>query len=352
MLVTGGLGFVGSHVCVALAEAGYDIVALDNLANARLSVLARLREIAGRRISFVRADVRDGRALAQVFRRRPVAAVLHFAGLKAVHESVAQPLEYYDTNVGGTLTLLRAMRQHDVRRLVFSSSCTVYGAPESLPLTETHPLRPANPYGRTKMIAEGLIADCAAAWPELKYALLRYFNPVGAHPSGRIGEDPLGVPNNLFPYIAQVAVGRRAKLNVWGGDYDTQDGTGVRDYIHVMDLAAGHVAALARLESQPESFTVNLGTGRGYSVLEVVKTFERVCGRPIPYEIRERRAGDLAQSWADATLAERLLGWRARYGLEDMCRDAWRWQSLNPDGYPERPVSAAETRRRRSRRRS
>ncbi|MDW8468734.1 MAG: UDP-glucose 4-epimerase GalE [Burkholderiales bacterium] len=269
-----------------------------------------------------------------------------------MHESVAQPLEYYDTNVGGTLTLLRAMRQHDVRRLVFSSSCTVYGAPESLPLTETHPLRPANPYGRTKMIAEGLIADCAAAWPELKYALLRYFNPVGAHPSGRIGEDPLGVPNNLFPYIAQVAVGRRPKLNVWGGDYDTQDGTGVRDYIHVMDLAAGHVAALARLESQPESFTVNLGTGRGYSVLEVVKTFERVCGRPIPYEIRERRAGDLAQSWADATLAERLLGWRARYGLEDMCRDAWRWQSLNPDGYPERPVSAAETRRRRSRRRS
>ena len=335
VLVTGGLGYIGSHTCVALAAAGHAVVIVDNLCNSRPAALDRLRALAGREIAFHRADVRDAAALGEVFGRHRIEAVLHFAGLKAVGESVAHPLAYYDTNVGGTVTLLQAMQRRGVRAIVFSSSATVYGEPEFLPYTEAHPLRPANPYGKTKLVVEHVLADRAAADAKFRYACLRYFNPVGAHPSGTIGEDPLGVPNNLFPYVAQVAVGRRPKLRVWGADYDTPDGTGVRDYLHVMDLAAGHVAALRFLLDGKSSLTANLGTGRGHSVLEVLKAFERAAGKPIPHEVKARRPGDIAAYWADASLAARALGWRAKLGLDDMCRDAWRWQSQNPRGYPD-----------------
>jgi UDP-glucose 4-epimerase len=334
ILVTGGLGYIGSHTSVALAEAGYDLLVVDNLSNAHPSVLGRLRELAPRaRIDFERADVRDRAALARVFSARAVDAVVHFAGLKAVGESVERPLAYYDNNVGGSMALLEAMQAHGVRRLVFSSSATVYGEPEQLPLTEAHPLRPASPYGRTKLMIEHIVADHAAAQPDFLHATLRYFNPAGAHPSGRIGEDPRGVPNNLFPAIARVAMGRLPKLNVWGRDYATPDGTGVRDYIHVVDLARGHLAALEYLARCRRSITANLGTGRGYSVLEVVHAFERAAGRRVPLEFAARRAGDVAQCYADASLAERELGWRAERGLDDMCRDASRWQAANPDGF-------------------
>jgi UDP-glucose 4-epimerase len=331
VLVTGGLGYIGSHACVALAEAGYEVLIVDNLAVGKASVLERLRELTGQPLAFQRADVRDRAALQVAM--PGVGAVLHFAGLKAVGESVEKPLLYYDNNVGGTVALLEVMAAHGVRRIVFSSSATVYGEPERLPFTEDHPLRPVNPYGKTKLMVEHLLADQAKADRTFRYAALRYFNPVGAHPSGRIGEDPQGVPNNLFPFLTRVAVGKLPALQIFGRDYDTRDGTGVRDYIHVMDLAQGHVAALQALDAG-QSFTVNLGTGRGYSVLEAVRAFERACGKPIPVKFAPRRPGDIATSFADASRAAAELGWQAVLDLDAMCRDAWRWQSQNPAGYP------------------
>ena len=334
ILVTGGLGYIGSHTCVVLAEAGHELLIVDNLANAKLAVLDRIRGLApGCRIEFERLDVRDRPAMERLLGRRGIDAVVHFAGLKAVGESVEKPVLYYDNNVGGTLALLEAMQAHGVRRLVFSSSATVYGDPERLPLTETHPLRPASPYGRTKLMVEQILADCAAADRQFAFAALRYFNPAGAHASGRIGEDPRGIPNNLFPYIARVATGRLGKLNVWGSDYATPDGTGVRDYLHVMDLARGHLAALEYLAKRDTCITVNLGTGRGYSVLEAVRAFERASRKTIALEMAPRRPGDVAQCYADPALAARELGWRAELDLDAMCRDAWRWQAANPDGF-------------------
>lgn len=336
VLVTGGLGYIGSHTCVELARDGHPLTIVDNLANSKPSVLERIREFApGAGIDFVRADIRDAAALDRVFAAGDIDAVVHFAGLKAVGESAAKPLEYYDNNVGGTITLLLAMARRGVERLVFSSSATVYGEPERLPLAEDHRLQATNPYGRTKLVIEQIIADHAAARPPFHHATLRYFNPIGAHPSGRMGEDPRGVPNNLFPYLTQVAVGRLPRLRIFGGDYATADGTGVRDYIHVVDLATGHLAALNYLHARDRSILVNLGTGRGYSVLEVVKAFESATGRKVPCEIVARRPGDSAASYADTSFATHELGWTAKFDIEDMCRDAWRWQSQNPTGYPD-----------------
>ena len=333
ILLTGGLGYIGSHTCVVLAEAGYELAVVDNLSNSKASVLERIRELApkGAKITLKRADVRDRAALEPLL--KDVKAVIHFAGLKAVGESVEKPLLYYENNVGGTIALLQAMDAQGVRNLIFSSSATVYGEPERLPLTEDHALRPANPYGKSKLMIEHILADKSGSDPDFRYAALRYFNPIGAHASGRIGEDPRGTPNNHFPYIAQVAVDKHPRLRVWGGDYDTRDGTGVRDYIHVMDLARGHLAALDYLEKKRRSITVNLGTGRGYSVLEAVSAFRAASGKSIPVEIHPRRPGDIASCYADASLAQKQLKWRAQLGLDDMCRDAWRWQSQNPDGY-------------------
>jgi UDP-glucose 4-epimerase len=333
VLVTGGLGYIGSHTCVALAEAGYEVLIVDNLSVGKASVLERLRELTDQPIDFQRVDIRDREGLHAVLKSQGVGAVLHFAGLKAVGESVEKPLLYYDNNFGGTVALLEVMAANGVQRIVFSSSATVYGEPERLPFTEDHPLRPVNPYGKTKLMVEHLLADQARADRTFRYAALRYFNPVGAHPSGRIGEDPQGIPNNLFPFLTRVAVGKLPALQIFGRDYDTRDGTGVRDYIHVMDLAQGHVAALQSLDAG-QSFTVNLGTGRGYSVLEAVKAFERACGKPIPVKFVPRRAGDIAASFADASRAAAELGWQAVLDLDAMCRDAWRWQSQNPAGYP------------------
>ena len=335
ILVTGGLGYIGSHTCVDLMRAGYDVTILDNLANSKLAVLERIRSLGGASIEFHRADLRDAQALEAAFSRNPVDAVIHFAGHKAVGESVEKPLEYYDNNVGGTLALLRAMERFSVRRIVFSSSATVYGTPQRLPLKECHPLSAVNPYGRTKQFIESILADIATGVPGFRHATLRYFNPIGAHPSGQIGEDPRGIPNNLFPYVTQVAIGRLKTLRIFGNDYDTPDGTGVRDYIHVMDLAAGHVAALRFLRDRDRSITVNLGTGRGNSVLEVVGAFERVTGISIAREFSARRPGDVASCYADTSFATTALGWRTRLGIEDMCRDAWAWQSANPQGYPD-----------------
>ena len=333
ILVTGGAGYIGSHVCVELLQTGYDVVVLDNLCNSRRDVLGRIARIAGRPVAFHERDVRDEAALRGIFREHAIDAVLHFAGLKAVEESVARPLAYYNNNVGGTLALCAVMSEAGVRRLVFSSSATVYGDPDAVPVREDHPLRPTNPYGHSKAMIETILQDLSRSDPAWKIALLRYFNPVGAHESGLIGEDPGGVPNNLLPFIAQVAVGRREALNVYGNDYPTPDGTGVRDYIHVVDLARGHLAALEKLATSSEVLSVNLGTGRGYSVLEMVEAFRRASGRDIPYRIVARRPGDVAACYADPALAARLLGWRAERGLEEMCRDAWRWQSMNPNGY-------------------
>ncbi len=333
MLVTGGAGYIGSHACVELLQAGHEMVVVDNLCNSSRAVIGRIGRIAGRKVAFHECDVRDAAALRGIFREHAIDAVLHFAGLKAVDESVAQPLRYYENNVGGTLALCRAMAEAGVRQLVFSSSATVYGDPDAVPVREDHPLRPTNPYGRSKSMVETILHDLFCSDPAWKIALLRYFNPVGAHESGLIGEDPGGVPNNLMPYIAQVAVGRREALNVYGNDYPTPDGTGVRDYIHIVDLARGHLAALDKLSTSSEVLTVNLGTGRGYSVLEMVEAFRQVSGREIPCRIVARRSGDVAACYADPGLAARLLGWRAERGLEEMCRDVWRWQSMNPDGY-------------------
>ena len=339
ILVTGGAGYIGSHTCVELLNAGYEVVIVDNLSNSKLEAVRRLEAIAGKPVEFHQVDLLDEPALDAVFRRGPVEAVIHFAGFKAVGESVAQPLRYYHNNVTGTLVLLKVMGDHGVKDLVFSSSCTVYGDPHTVPVTEDFPLSATNPYGRTKLLIEDILRDLCAADPTWNVILLRYFNPVGAHSSGRIGEDPNGIPNNLVPYIAQVAVGRLQKLSVFGGDYPTHDGTGVRDYIHVVDLALGHLHALHALHAlealprQPGIATYNLGTGQGYSVLDVVKAFQRACGREIPYQIVARRPGDIAITYADPTKAVRELGWRAERGLDEMCADVWRWQSGNPNGY-------------------
>lgn len=336
VLVTGGAGYIGSHTCVALLEAGHDVVVVDNLCNSKPAALERVERIAGRKLrGFHRADVRDASALTRVFVEHRVDAVIHFAALKAVGESVAHPLAYYENNVGGLFSLVGAMEAADVRRFVFSSSATVYGDPATVPIREDFPTAPANPYGRTKLMCEEVLRDVGASDPRWQVVLLRYFNPVGAHRSGLIGEDPGGTPNNLMPYVSQVAVGRLPELSVFGGDYPTPDGTGVRDYIHVADLAAGHVAAVERMDALPGVSCLNLGTGRGYSVLEVVRAFERACGRALPCRIVARRPGDVPAYWADPALAREVLGWEARFDLDAMCRDAWRWQSLNPGGYPD-----------------
>jgi UDP-glucose 4-epimerase len=326
ILVTGGTGYIGSHTCVELMQAGREVCIVDSLVNSRASVAARIGRIAGRSVELQTGDVRDRAFLDRVFSNRRYAAVIHFAGLKAVGESVSMPLEYHDVNVGGTLRLLEAMSAHGVERIVFSSSATVYGEPRSLPLVEEHPLAPANPYGRTKLAIEQMLGDMASSRSGFQAVMLRYFNPVGAHQSGLLGEEPAGTPNNLMPYVSQVAVGRLKELAVFGNDYPTPDGTGVRDYVHVVDLARAHVSALAALPRLPGATRVNLGTGRGHSVLEVVAAFERASGRPIPYRIEPRRPGDVAASYTDPSLALRLLGWRAERGLDDMCRDAWCWQ--------------------------
>jgi UDP-glucose 4-epimerase len=333
ILVTGGAGYIGSHTCVELLQAGYDVVVVDNLSNSKEEALRRVDAIAGKRVEFHKVDLLDEAGLEAVFDRGPVEAVVHFAGLKAVGESVAQPLRYYHNNVTGTLVLLKVMAAHGVKDIVFSSSCTVYGDPHKVPITEDFPLSTTNPYGHTKLIIEDILRDVQAADPSWNAALLRYFNPVGAHASGRIGEDPNGIPNNLVPYIAQVTVGRLGKLSVFGGDYPTPDGTGVRDYIHVVDLAIGHLKALEKLRQKPGVVTYNLGTGQGCSVLEVLAAFERASGRAIPYQIVRRRPGDVALTYADPSKANRELGWRAVRGLDEMCADVWRWQSNNPNGY-------------------
>ena len=333
ILLTGGAGFIASHTFIALVDAGYEPVIFDNLCNSNPKVLDRLETITGVKPLFVEGDIRDRALLDRTFAQHEIAAVLHFAGLKAVGESVAQPLSYYDNNVRGTLDLLAAMQRAHVRTLVFSSSATVYGDPASTPIKEDFPLSATNPYGRSKLMIEEILGDLFIAQPDWNIARLRYFNPVGAHESGLIGEDPQGMPNNLMPFVAQVAVGRRESLRVFGGDYPTPDGTGVRDYIHVMDLAEGHVAALKHFDHARGLVTVNLGTGQGVSVLQMVAAFEGACGKKIPFEIVDRRPGDSAECWADPALAHRLLGWRADRPLDAMTRDGWRWQSQNPRGY-------------------
>jgi UDP-glucose 4-epimerase len=333
VLVTGGAGYIGSHTCVELLEAGHSVIVVDNLCNSKEESLRRVREITGRDLDLVRADLRDGAALDRILRGRRFDAVIHFAGLKAVGESVQKPIDYYENNVGGTLSLCRALAKAGVRNLVFSSSATVYGDPASVPIREHFPLAATNPYGRSKLFIEEILKDLHGADPTWNLALLRYFNPVGAHPSGRIGEDPSGIPNNLMPFVAQVAVGKLPRLRVFGNDYPTPDGTGVRDYIHVVDLARGHLAALEKLREAPGVVVYNLGTGRGYSVLEMVAAFERASGRPVPYEIVARRPGDIATCYADPTLAREELGWQAELGIDAMVADTWRWQSQNPNGY-------------------
>jgi len=326
ILVTGGTGYIGSHVCVALMQMGHELLIVDNLSNSYANVVDRMAVICGRRPEFILGDCRDAALLDGIFDRHPIMAVMHFAGLKAVGESVVKPLDYYDNNVNGTLQLLAAMRRVEVRTFVFSSSATVYGDPSSVPIREDFPRAATNAYGRSKLMIEDILADLHQAEAGWRIARLRYFNPVGAHKSGLIGEDPRDVPNNLMPFLAQVASGRQKCLRIWGDDYPTSDGTGVRDYIHVVDLAEGHVAALDYLHQCGGLLTVNLGTGRGYSVLEMAKAFEQASGRVIPFKIGPRRAGDIAQCWADSHLAHRLLGWKAGRGLEQMCADAWRWQ--------------------------
>jgi UDP-glucose 4-epimerase len=333
VLVTGGAGYIGSHACVELLEAGHSVTVVDNLCNSNEKSLRRVREITGRGLDFVRADLRDGAALDRILREQRFDAAIHFAGLKAVGESVQRPIDYYENNVGGTLSLCRALARAAVRNLVFSSSATVYGDPASVPIREDFPLCATNPYGRSKLFIEEILKDLHGADPTWSLVLLRYFNPVGAHPSGRIGEDPGGIPNNLMPFVAQVAVGKLPRLRVFGDDYPTPDGTGVRDYIHVVDLARGHLAALEKLREAPGVVVYNLGTGRGYSVLEMVAAFERASGRPIPYEIVARRPGDIATCYADPALAREELGWQAELGIDAMVTDTWRWQSQNPNGY-------------------
>ena len=340
VLVTGGAGFIGSHTVIELLQSGYEVVVVDDLSNASAIALDRVRQIVGdeaaQRLTFYEDNVLDRDAMNRIFDQHDIDRVIHFAGFKAVGESVTKPIEYYHNNIENTLVLVDVMRNHGCKSLIFSSSSTVYGDPDSLPLTEESPKKPAtNPYGWTKWMIEQILTDLHTADPEWNVVLLRYFNPIGAHPSGLIGEDPKGIPNNLVPYVAQVAVGKLAAVQVYGNDYPTPDGTGVRDYIHVVDLARGHVAALNWMNGREGVEVFNLGTGKGSSVLEVVAAFSKACGKELPYVIRERRGGDIAANWCDASKAERMLGWKAQYDINDMCRDSWNWQSHNPNGFEE-----------------
>ena len=335
ILVSGGAGYIGSHTCVELLAAGYDIVVADNYYNSCPEALARVKKIAGKDFRFVAADMTDKDAVEKIFaENEDIDCVIQFAAYKAVGESVSKPIEYYSNNLACTLNILDVMRRHNCHNIIFSSSATVYGDPASVPIREDFPVGgTTNPYGTTKVFTERILTDCCKADPELNVALLRYFNPIGAHPSGLIGEDPNGIPNNLVPYIAKVAVGKLEKVHVFGNDYPTPDGTGVRDYIHVVDLARGHVAAIKKLEQKPGLFICNLGTGHGYSVLDVINAFSKACGKEIPYVIDPRRPGDIAECWCDPSKAKRELGWEAQYGIEEMCAHSWNWQSHNPDGY-------------------
>lgn len=333
VLVTGGAGYIGSHTCVELLAAGYEVIVVDSLINSREESIRRIEEISGRKLLFHKVDLLDKTALDRVFKEAAADAVIHFAGLKAVGESVAMPLQYYKNNVSGSLVLFEIMAHHGVKNLVFSSSATVYGDPASLPITEDFPIKASNPYGWAKVMLEQILQDLYHADPSLNIALLRYFNPVGAHPTGRIGEDPRGVPNNLVPFIAQVAVGKLPELKVFGNDYPTPDGSGVRDYIHIMDLASGHMRALEKLATNPGLVTYNLGTGKGYSVLEMVEAFAEAAGKKIPYRIVGRRPGDIASCYADPSKAEKELSWKASRDIKAMCEDTWRWQRKNPNGY-------------------
>ncbi len=335
ILVTGGAGYIGSHTCIELMKAGYDVVVVDNLDNSSDKSLERVEKIVGKKVKFYKEDVRDKEALRRIFKENDIEGVIHFAGLKAVGESVQKPIEYYDNNLISTIVLLEVMREFDCKRLVFSSSATVYGAATEVPLKENMPLGATNPYGRTKYFIEEILRDVYVSDKSWSIALLRYFNPIGAHESGTIGEDPKGIPNNLMPYIAQVAVGRLEKLHVFGDDYDTPDGTGVRDYIHVVDLANGHVKAVAWALNNEGCEAINLGTGNGISVLELRNAFQKASGAKVPYVVDPRRPGDLAEVYADASKARELLGWEAKRGVKEMCEDSWRWQSTNPNGYNE-----------------
>ena len=334
ILVTGGAGYIGSHTCVELLDAGYDVVVFDNLYNSSPKAVDRIQKITGRSLKFYKADMLDKPAVEKIFEENKIDAVIHFAGLKAVGESVHKPVEYYHTNIGGLLNLVDVMRKHGCKNIIFSSSATVYGDPAQIPITEECPKGICtNPYGWTKWMQEQILTDIHTADPSWNVILLRYFNPIGAHKSGLIGEDPKGIPNNLLPYVAQVAIGKLPEVNVFGDDYDTPDGTGVRDYIHVVDLAKGHVKAVERLAKNDGVFICNLGTGKGYSVLDVIHAFEKACGHKLKYVIRPRRDGDIATCYSNCDKAERELGWKAQYDLDDMCADSWRWQTMNPDGY-------------------
>lgn len=335
ILVTGGAGYIGSHACVELLNAGLEVVVIDNLSNSNKEALKRVEEITGKSIEFYKEDLLDREALEEIFKKEKIDAVMHFAGLKAVGESVSQPIRYYHNNISGTLVLCEVMSKYGVKNLVFSSSATVYGNPHTVPINEDFPLSATNPYGRTKLMIEEILRDLYISDNNWNIAILRYFNPIGAHSSGKIGENPKGIPNNLVPYITQVAIGKLEKLNVYGDNYSTADGTGVRDYIHVVDLVLGHLKALEKLKSNPGVVTYNLGTGTGYTVLEVVKAFAKTSGREIPYKIVDRRPGDVAACYADSSKAKAQLGWSAKKGLEEMCKDSWNWQSCNPNGYEE-----------------
>lgn len=335
ILVTGGTGYIGSHTCVELLESGHNVVVLDNLRNSSAKSLAVVQSLTGRKVTFYEGDIRDESFLRQLFQTETIDHVIHFAGLKAVGESSQIPLDYYDNNIAGTVTLLRVMAEQNCKNIIFSSSATVYGNPEIVPITETSPLSATNPYGRTKLMLEEVLTDLSKSDQNWNIVLLRYFNPIGAHASGDLGEDPRGIPNNLLPYVTQVAVGKLAQVSVFGDDYDTVDGTGVRDYIHVVDLAKGHVAALKRLEPGTGLSMYNLGTGQGYSVLEIIEHMSATVGQPIPYQIVERRPGDIATCYAQVDKAARELGWRAEFGIERMCQDAWRWQRQHPNGFEE-----------------
>ena len=335
ILVTGGVGYIGSHTCVELLESGYEVVVADNLCNSSLEALKRVESISQSIIPFYKADVRDKQALSKIFEQHTIDGVIHFAGLKAVGESTEKPIEYYDTNVGGTFVLAEVMRNFNCKTFVFSSSATVYGNPHTVPIKEDFPLSVTNPYGRSKLMIEEFLQDVFIADNAWRIALLRYFNPVGAHKSGLIGEDPNGIPSNLMPYISQVAVGKLENLSIFGGDYDTPDGTGVRDYIHVVDLAKGHVKALQALEEKPQIQTINLGTGKGYSVLDMVTTFSKVSGRDIPFQIVKRRPGDVATCYADPAYAKQVLGWEAQFDIISMCKSEWKWKAKNVNGYKE-----------------
>jgi UDP-glucose 4-epimerase len=333
ILVTGGAGYIGSHTVIQLLNSGYEVVILDNLSNSSVKVIDRINEISNRQVVFLKGDIQDKKILSEIFTDHKIDSVFHFAGLKSVSESEREPEKYELNNVVGSSILINIMLKHQIYKLIFSSSATVYGDPGYAKCNENTPLSPQSFYGKTKLRVEEIIKETASTNPEFRFAILRYFNPIGAHASGKIGEDPIGIPNNLFPYIAQVAVGKREKVNIWGNDYPTLDGTGRRDYIHVEDLAAGHISALNALESEVDSFTINLGTGNSYSVLEAIAAFSEVSGKSIPYEFRPRRPGDVAENYADASLANELLGWTTQFDLARMCQDSWRWQSQNPDGY-------------------